>query len=274
VRKTSSRFPRAAARTAAPLLALLLAACATLSVPQEAELGRQFDLAARREFAFLRDRVVDDYVAQMGQELVRAAGPQPFRYQFHVIEDDSINAFAGPGGHIYVHTETLLKARNASELAGVIAHEIGHVARRHIANNYNRQRNTRLGRDMLVVAAGALAGSAGAGVANLGGSLAAMAYLNHFGREAEEEADAFAVDVLPRAGYDPSGLVSFFETLRRETGSDPPRFLSDHPATEERIAATRAAIAAHPLDAALRVNDGGKLEIIQARILLLTQRRR
>ena len=88
------------------------------------------------------------------------------------------------------------------------------------------------------------------------------------------EADAFAVDVLPKAGYDPNGLVSFFETLRRESGPHPPEFLSDHPATEDRIEAARAAIAAHPPDASLRVDDGGKLEIIQARILLLTRHRR
>ena len=107
---------------------------------------------------------------------------------------------------------------------------------------------------------------------NLGTGLAAMAYLNSFGREAEMEADAFAVKVLPKAGYDPNGLVTFFQTLTHEAQGRPqaPGFLSSHPATADRIEFTQAAIDALPPTAGLRVNDGGKLEIVQRRIQLLT----
>ena len=258
-------------RAAPPVLLLWLAACGPITVSQERRLGYEFEYAMRRELVFVHDRVVREYVSEMGAQLVHAAGSQPFDYHFYVVDDDEINAFAGPAGHIYVHTETILKARNASELAGVIAHEVGHVALRHIANNYNRQRNTKIGRDILVASASIFGGGGMGSVAQLGSGLAAMAYLNNFGREAELEADAFAVKVVSGAGYDPNGLVTFLQTLMRETQGQPqaPGFLSSHPATSDRIESTSAAIEALPSAVGLRVNDGGKLEIIQRRIELL-----
>ncbi len=272
MRKSSSE---ASARRLGALLltaCLALAACAPLTVSEERQLGNQIAMEMRREFVLLRDRTVEGYVRDIGEDILRAAGPQPFEYRFYVVENDEINAFAAPAGFIYIHTGTVLKARNVSELSGVIAHEIGHVARRHIAQNYARAKGTNLGYQALVLAAGMLGGGAAASAAQMGGGVAALAYLNSFGREAEMEADAFAVDVLPRAGYDPDGLLTFFETLQYESGSRPASFLSSHPATSERIGATRARIAAQPPRPGVRVNDGGRLEIIQRRILLLTGR--
>jgi predicted Zn-dependent protease len=260
-------------RRCAGAAALLAVGCGTLSVPEEQSLGRQMAAQMRRELVFLPDRVVERYVRDMGEAILRAAGPQPFQYRFYVVEDEHINAFAGPAGHVYVHTETILAARNASELAGVLAHEIGHVARRHVAQNYNRQRNTSIGYQAAVLAAALFGGGAAATAAQLGGGLAAMAYLNSFGREAETEADAFAVETLPRAGYDPQGLVTFFETLQRTSGSGRGDFLSSHPATSDRAAAARARIAALPPTPGLRLDDGGKLEIVQRRIELLMHQR-
>jgi predicted Zn-dependent protease len=258
-------------RSLAALLCLLLAGagCGTLSIQEEQRLGRQMSAEIRRGLVFLPDRVVDRYVRDIGQRILQGAGPQPFEYRFYVVEDDDINAFAAPAGHVFIHTQTILAARNASELAGVIAHEIGHVARRHIAQNYNRQRNTGIGYQAAVLAAAIFGGGAAATAAQLGGGLAAMAYLNSFGREAELEADAFAVETLPRAGYDPNGLVTFFETLQRETGGGHSDFLSSHPATADRAAAARTLIAAQPLPPGLEVDDNGRLEIIQRRIELV-----
>ena len=262
--------PRVFSCRTVPLLLLWLAACGPITVSQEQRLGYEFEHEMRRELVFVHDRVVRGYVSDMGAQLVRAVGSQPFDYHFYVVDDDEINAFAGPAGRIYVHTETILKARNASELAGVIAHEVGHVALRHVANNYNRHRNTQIGQNILVAGASILGGGAMGSVAQLGTGLAAMAYLNSFGREAEMEADAFAVEVLTEAGYDPNGLVTFFRTLTHEVQGQVPSFLSSHPATSDRIESTSAAIEALPSTVGLRVNDGGKLEIIQRRILLLT----
>lgn len=261
-------------RRGTSLLALLAVGCGTLSVPEEQSLGRQMAAQVRREAIFVQDPVIVGYVRDLGDSIVRAAGPQPFEYHFYVIEDDEINAFAGPAGYVYVHTQTIVKARNASELAGVVAHEIGHVQRRHIANNYNRQRNTQIGYQAAVLAAAIFGGGAAATAAQFGGGLAAMAYLNSFGREAEMEADSFAVDALPRAGYDPNGLVTFFETLQHEpNGGGQADFLSSHPATADRIEAARAQIAAHPPREGLAQDDNGRLEIIQRRIELLYGRR-
>jgi predicted Zn-dependent protease len=266
----SRRRSRRRLRLAAALFAVLFApGCGTLSVQEEQALGRQMNGEIRRGLVFLPDRVVEAYVREIGADILRAAGPQPFEYHFYVIEDVDINAFAAPAGHIYVNTGTILAARNVSELAGVIAHEIGHVAERHIAENYNRQRNTGIGVRAAALAAAIFAGPAAASAAQLGGSLAGVAYINSFGREAELEADSFAVDTLPRAGYDPNGLVTFFQTLQGENGGAPSDFLSSHPATADRAAAARARIDALPPNPALEVHDNGRLRIIQRRIEVL-----
>lgn len=266
---------RARAAVLLPFLLALLplgSACGTLSVSEERKLGADVERQIRGEVDLLTDPVVVGYVERMGQEILRAAGPQPFDFAFYVVENDEINAFALPAGYIYMHTGTILKARNASELAGVMAHEIGHAVERHVAHNYNKQRAAGLGHQLLVIGAAIFGGQTAAELVNLGGGLAAVAVLNSFGREAEREADAFAVAMLPEAGYDPRGLLTFFETLREEGGPRPPAFLSSHPAPEDRIEATRQAIErlALPPSANLRVTDGGQLEIIQRRIRLLT----
>jgi len=270
----SRSLARVWARLPAALLALVAAlGCGTLSVQEEQALGRQMSGEIRRGLVFLSDRVVERYVREIGADILRAAGPQPFEYRFYVVEDDEINAFAAPAGHIYINTQTILAAANVSELAGVIAHEIGHVACRHIAENYNRQRNTGIGVRAAVLAAAVLGGGAAATAAQLGGGLAAVAYLNSFSREAEMEADAFAVDTLPRAGYDPNGLVTFFQTLSAEKGGAHADFLSSHPATSDRGAAARARIDALPPTQELEVDDNGRLEIIQRRIEVLMGQR-
>jgi predicted Zn-dependent protease len=248
---------------------LALWACAPLTVSQERQLAARFERDVRREYRFVNDSVVDGYVDRIGDGIVAAAGPQPFTYEFTVVEDPEINAFAGPAGHIYVHTGTILRARNASELAGVLAHEVGHVVHRHVAENYGRQQAASLGHEALVIGAGVLAGTTAAGAANVLGGLGLVAALNRFGREAERESDDFAVHVLPRAGWDPRGLPSFFETLIAEGGPSVPGFLSSHPAPADRLATTRQAIAALSLPPGLRVDDGGRLEIVQQRIRLL-----
>lgn len=260
-------------RLAVAVLAVAAVACGTLSVPEERRLGDEFETEARRSFRFLRDRTVRDYIRRLGDSIVEASQPHPFAYTFDVIDDDEINAFAGPGGHIYVHTGTILRARNVSELVGVIAHEIGHVSLRHIANNYNRQRTTGLAHQVGVLMAGVFVGPNAAGAANLLGGLAGIAYLNTFTREAEEEADRFAIDVLPRAGYDPRGMVSFFRTMQAEGDVAVPGFLRSHPTTHQRIAAAEGAIRAEVLPAGLHVHDRGRLEIIQRRIRILVGER-
>ena len=214
------RWARLGAKLLTPLLlAALLPACATLTVAEERQLGAQIAQQVRGELLFIRDAVVVDYVRTIGGKIVRAAGPQPFEYHFEVVEDDEINAFTGPAGHIYIHTETILRARNASELAAVLAHEIGHGVRRHIAKSYGRSRSAGTLHQAGVLAASVFGYG---GLANLGGGLAAMTVLNSFTRSEEREADAFAIEVLPAAGYDPNGLLTFLEVVRETEGPGAP----------------------------------------------------
>lgn len=270
-RASSERSPRTLlTRAAIGVVALAAAGCATLSVPEEQQLADRFEADIRRQHRMVTDKVVVGYVDQIGRRIVAAAGPQPFAYEFSVVDDPEINAFAGPAGMIYVHTGTILAARNVSELAGVIAHEVGHVAERHISENYGKQRAAGIAHTAAVLGGGLLAGSVGANAANLATGLGLTGVMNSFGREAEREADDFAVHVLPRAGYDPSGLPSFFETLVAEGGPSGPAFLSSHPAPKDRLVTTRTAIDDLALSPDLRRDDGGKLEIIQRRIELLT----
>src|SRR5262245_48537039 len=122
----------------AALLALCCAsvACGTLTVEKEKQLGDEYAREMRKELRFVREEVVVAYVEDIGRALVKAAGPQPFQYHFYVVDDEQLNAFAMPAGHVYVQTGIILNAANVSELAGVMAHEVGHVALRHIAKNY------------------------------------------------------------------------------------------------------------------------------------------
>jgi predicted Zn-dependent protease len=251
----------------------LLFACGTLSVEEEKKLGTQAQRAVRQEFQMVRDRVVVNYLRDMGADLVAAAKPSPFDFRFYVVEDDAINAFALPGGAIYVHTGTIQKAADASELAGVVAHEIAHVTARHVAHLYRRQRNTGVAAQVVTILVAILTGNPYiANAASLGSQVAATAYLTTFTRDAESESDTLAVETLIAAGYDPNGMLTFFDTLRKETacGTGMPQFLSSHPATAERIVDVRQMIQKHaPLAPDLRRGDGGKLEIIQKRIELV-----
>jgi len=246
------------------------AACVGLSAREEAQLGAELHWQLLREQALLPDEVVARYVDGIGRRVARAAPGEGFEYRFFVVVSDDVNAFAAPGGTVYVNTGTLLRARDAAELAGVIAHEIGHVERHHVSEKVARRRAVGLARQAGVVAASVAAGPAAASAASLVGGVASLATLNSFGREAEREADELAVEILPRAGYDPEGLVTFFQTLEREGGAAPPAFLSSHPATADRVAETQRLVDALPAPKGLQRDDGGRLEIIQERIRILT----
>lgn len=277
--RESSRGLRIGARIVAlaslVAVASLSSGCASLSIAQERRLGAQMVTQAQQQLPILRDPVVNDYVANIGRRLVQAAGPQPFDYHFAVLQSEEVNAFAMPAGYIFVNTGLILATRNVSELAGVLAHEVGHVAKRHIAKNYERQKTAGWLREAGVLAASLTAGPAAGGAVNLLGGLSELAVLNSFGRQEEREADAFAVRILPRAGYDPDGIVTLFEMLERAGGPNVPAFLSDHPATADRLATAEKEVSALPAAqrASLEVDDGGKLQIIQRRIELLTGER-
>jgi len=250
---------------------LALSACSTLSVQQEKKLGYEVQRQVREEFQFLRDPVIVNYVRGIGDQIVRASPPSPFDFRFYVIEDEMINAFAIPGGAVYINTGLITSASNVAELAGVLAHEIAHVTARHVAQNYKRQRNTGLAAQLVSVLIAIVSGNSyiaqGGQTAT---SIAAQAYMNTYTQDAESEADALAVDSMVAAGFDPQALVTMFQTLQAEAqgGYAMPQFLQSHPATSERIQSVSALIRARGSPQGLRLEDR-KLPIIKERIRLI-----
>jgi predicted Zn-dependent protease len=210
-------------------------ALSLISVNDEIKLGQQAQREVRQQVPELRDSVVDGYVTNMGRRLAAAAGGPRYPYSFDVANYREVNAFALPGGPIWVHRGTIDVARNEAQLAGVMAHEIAHIASRHAASQLTKGTVANVGLGIL----GALIGdSTGARIAQLGAGVAAQATMMKFSRDAEREADMKALQYMKRAGYDPRGMVEFLQVLRAQQGRDPgsvQTFFASHPAPGERV---------------------------------------
>ena len=204
------------------------------SPAQDVELGEQSAREIARQVPLLRDERVVSYVRQLGARLAAKAPGENFPYQFHVVATREVNAFALPGGFIFVNAGTLSAAKNEGELAGVMAHEIAHVALRHGTNQASKAYLAKAGIGVL----GALAGdnpNLQATVEAIGGAGANVLFLR-FGRTAERQADLEGARLMAAAGYDPRDMAGFFKTLEAEGGERGPEFLSDHPNPGNRIA--------------------------------------
>lgn len=200
-------------------------------VEDDVRLGNQAAAEIEQKFPILNDRDATDYVETIGQRLVAAIPPafdQPaFRYRFRLVNARDLNAFALPGGPMYVNRGMIESARNEGELAGVMAHEISHVALRHATAQHTKQTSTRntLGTIGLILGGAILGGQTGA---QLGGLLA-QGWMTKYSREYESEADMLGAQIMARAGYDPIDLANVFRTIQQESRSGTPEFLSSHP---------------------------------------------
>ncbi len=237
---------RRPSRWIAVFVALLLAGCATarpagtslVTRAEERKIGRRVVAEVRREFRIIDDPYLEAYLEGIGTRLARAMGAREFELSFQVVADPRINAFAVPGGYIFVTSQTILACRDESELAGVIAHEIGHVEGRHLAHRVEKSAKVNLAA-MAAILASAFLGNPKAGAALGTFALAgAQTKMLRYSREDEEDADRRAVRALLAAGYDGWGLVRFMETLRRESPSPEgvPAYLFTHPLPENREA--------------------------------------
>jgi beta-barrel assembly-enhancing protease len=207
-----------------------------ISVKDEIAIGQQAQQEVRRQVPQLRDATVTNYVASLGRQLAaRADGPR-YPYSFDVANKREINAFALPGGPIWIHRGAIEAAQNEAQLAGVLAHEIAHIANRHAADQITKGTFANVGLGAL----GALLGGGnGAKIAQLGAGVAAQATMMKFSRDAEREADMKGLLYMKRAGYDPRGMVEFLQVLRARQGRDPGSvrtFFASHPAPAERVA--------------------------------------
>jgi len=207
---------------------------ALISDDQEAQLGAQVKQELDKQGTkYVKDPEVVNYVQGVAKKIfVSADKDRPgVKWQVHVIDDPKqVNAFATPGGYLYVYTGLLMAADNEAELAGVWGHESGHVVARHSA----RQMVDTMGLETVL---GIALGQNPNELAQLAATLAAKGALLSYSRQDETEADEFGARYAAQAGYDPRGLITFFQKLKAMEGQQPAfaKYLSDHPATEDRI---------------------------------------
>jgi beta-barrel assembly-enhancing protease len=203
------------------------------SIEKEIALGKQMAQEVERQAKIVEDPVIAEYVNRIGQNLVRNSDAKvPFTIK--VIDSEEINAFALPGGFFFVNTGILLNADNEAEMAGVMAHEIGHVAARHGTRQATRGQIAQIGSIVPLIAVG---GMAGYGIYQAMGLVVPMGFLK-FSRGFESEADMLGLEYMYKSGYDPGAFVDFFEKVQSQEKRKPgtmSKLFSSHPPTEDRI---------------------------------------
>ena len=241
---------------------------------QEARLGRSIVAQLRNAGAVMDDPQLTEYIQSLGARLAGQASDGKQDFEFFIVDDSAINAFALPGGYIGVNSGLILTSDSESELAGVLAHEVAHVTQRHIARSmYDSQRSGMLSiatmlAAILLSAATDMSGEVTAGLITASQAAIAQRQINYT-RSNEREADRIGMDTLSSAGFDPTGMSSFFEKLSRRYGSTSqqiPAFLQTHPVTTERMADARDRVRQLP---SVEVNDSRSYSIIKARMRAL-----
>jgi predicted Zn-dependent protease len=227
----------------ATLLFGAMPAATHASDESERTLAREFALHARSRLPLLTDVEVVGYVERLGNRIIATLDGNPFTYQFVVVRDPKINAFAVPGGFIGVHSGLLTRARTDDEVAGVLAHEIAHIHAHHLARQQEATRFMNYAA-MLGLVLSAIQPAIGA--AAVGASAAAQL---KYAREFEQEADYLGAGYAARAGFDPHGMMTFFEKMaeeQRQSPSNVPPYLQSHPLTDERLTNLTAVLRGQP----------------------------
>ena len=223
-------------------LAFLAIACG-VSEDQEVQLGRQNAEQINSQLALVRDPIVTNYVRALGLSIARTTPRADLDWQFFVVNSREVNAFALPGGFIYVNRGLIERAQELDELAGAIGHEIGHVVRRHSVQQMEKQ----TGANLAVGLGCTLTRLCNSDVARAAIQVGGAALFARYSRTDEAEADSEAVVNVIAAGLDPQGIPSLFRRLLEERRTAPLRiaaFFASHPLEEDRIVATEREIAA------------------------------
>lgn len=225
-----------------------------LTDSDEIAIGHKFSKEIEKEIKLYTDPVVVDYINEFCQTLVRYSKRPDIKYYIKIVDTDDVNAFALPGGYLYINRGLISAVETESELAGVIGHEIGHVVGRHGAKSLSRQFG-------LEVMTGLISGASSSSLRPIASRLTGIGSLLgmfHYSRQAEREADALAVETLLKAGYDPDGITVFFEKLWKIKDRDPGALallFSTHPPNRERIENTRQQISSLPIKAVLTIDS-------------------
>jgi Zn-dependent protease with chaperone function len=204
------------------------------SKEQDVQLGREAKAQIERQVPVVYNSEVTNYVRSIGERLARTRYSGQFPYSYGLVADKSINAFALPGGPLYVNTGLILAAENEAQLAGVIAHEMSHIALRHSTNQASKANLLQI---PAMIAGGMMGGSLLGQLGQLGIGLGANSVLMKFSRSAETQADYNGALMMAEAGYNPIEMARFFEKLEATGGRQGPQFLSDHPNPGNRVKA-------------------------------------
>ena len=213
-----------------------------VSQQQEVELGAQQAQQVNAQLPIITDPVVNRYLNILGDSLARVTSRADLNWHFYMVNSNDFNAFALPGGFIYINRGVAERSDRMNELASVMAHEIGHVVLRHSVKQMEQMQGANVG----VTIACVLTGVCNSGLAQAGINVAGSAIFAKFSRDDEAQADAAGVDEMVRAGINPNGMPSMFEKLLAERKSRPSgleSWFTDHPLEEARVEATRAQIA-------------------------------
>ena len=210
------------------------------SLQQDIELGQEAAAEARKQLPMLSDNRVDDYVERVGENLVDAIPAEfrhaGFRYTFDVVNQKEINAFALPGGPMFLNRGMIEASRSEAEMAGVMAHEISHVILRHGTAQATKGQKFQIGAVAGQVLGAIVGGAAGSVIAQ-GTQFGLGAYFLKYSREYERQADLLGAQLMARAGYDPRAMATMFQTIQGEGGRSGPEWLSSHPDPGNRSAA-------------------------------------
>ena len=240
-----------------------------LSTADEVEIGRQAAEDVERKMPMLKEDAVRSYIDSLGQALVRHSKRKDIPYHFEVVATTQVNAFALPGGWLYVNAGLIATADTEAELAGVVAHEIGHVVGRHGARRISSQYGLAVLLD--VVAGGSGGGSVSRQIAAEFAGIGAGLTMLKYSRDMEREADQLAVEETYAAGIDPRGISVFFEKLMALHEREPSgvnALFTTHPPSAERIANVEAAASALPAKQGLR-GDSKRFRGIRAKVKAL-----
>jgi beta-barrel assembly-enhancing protease len=212
---------------------------------QDVQVGRESAAQVERQVPVLRHAAANAYLNRVGRRLTANAPGPRFTYTFKIANLSDVNAFALPGGYVYVHRGLLERVRTEGELAGVLAHEIAHVGLRHPTNQASKAYVAQAGIGILGALLGERDASTSTEIMKTVGGVGLNAVFLRYSRKAETEADVAGTQIMARAGYDPADMARFFQYLKTLSGREPSRlerFFSDHPAPSDRESRIRKEI--------------------------------
>ncbi len=235
-------------------------------IKDEKEMGHKFEVLVRSQLPLVEDPEVRLYIEGLVKKISKVIPPQPFTFSSGVILHNALNAFAVPGGHIFVFTGLIMQLENEAELAGIIAHEMAHVTQRHVASRIERGKYLTLA-SLLVAIAGIAAGGAGGGALAAGAIGAGQSAMLNYSRLDENEADDIGYQYLVAAGYPPMGMAGGFEKIRSKSfmsgGGNIPTYLSTHPELGARITSVMAKAQSGPQKLNARKVDNRQFKRVQ-----------